>query len=192
VYTQSHVLIGAALGGRIPRLFWAGAIGGLFPDLPSLAILAVLKAFGIHDLVIYGFLYWQNWWQLINAATHSVWVWSTVLATSILLRERRNLSASMIDAWMWPIAFSTAALLHILADLLTQREEGHMSFWPVGYWRFMSPLSYWDPNYFGTAFAIFEVLLGIVLATILFRRFTNIVIRMAVSVAALIYVFVHV
>ena len=49
--TQTHILMGALLFGRkMPRTAWAGAAGGIAPDVPMLAIVAVLLAgLGVHD-----------------------------------------------------------------------------------------------------------------------------------------------
>ena len=35
MHTQTHIIMGAALGGRSVRNAWAGAAGGLLPDLPA-------------------------------------------------------------------------------------------------------------------------------------------------------------
>ena len=43
MYTQTHVIMGAALGGRSARNAWAGALGGLLPDVPMLLTVLVLS-----------------------------------------------------------------------------------------------------------------------------------------------------
>ena len=189
--TQTHVIMGAALfGGRIPKTAWAGALGGLMPDVPMLAIVGTLKLYGIYDIVIFGFLYWQNWWQLTNAIAHNFWVWGGLLVFSIGMRERRSLGAAAIDRWNLPIAFAAAGLLHVFMDFICHREDAHMSLWPVTRWKFMSPVSYYDPQHFGTYFSVFEAGLGLALGLILIRRFRNIVVRCAIAIAMAFYVLI--
>jgi hypothetical protein len=181
------MLLGTALLGRkIPRTAWAAVFGGLLPDLPNLLIVSALKLYGLHDLIIYGLLYWQHWWQLTNAFAHNVWLWTSVFVASILLRERRNLGAAAIDGWTLPIIMAAAALLHIAIDFVTHREDAYMVFWPVTY-RFISPVSYWDPNHFGNWVGHAEIVIGIACALILIRRFRHPIARAALSVAIVIY-----
>ncbi len=43
------------------------------------------------------------------------------------------------------------------------REDAHRHFYPVSYWQFVSPVSYWDPHFHGDVFALVEILMvGIV------------------------------
>ena len=187
--TQTHLLIGAAFfGGKVPRLAWAGAIGGILPDIPMFLIVAALKAYGVHNLVIFGFLYWQNWWQIANAISHNFWLWGGLLVFSIAMRERRNLDLNAIDRWMIPIVLSASALLHTSIDFLCHREDAHMSLWPLTRWKFISPVSYWDQNHFGFEFSVFETGIGLVLAGLLFARFSGLLVRAALLMLIALYV----
>jgi hypothetical protein len=166
--------MGAALFGRnIPRHAWAGALGGVAPDVTMIATVLVLKLFGISDMIIFGFLYWQPWWQIANAISHNVWLWGGGLLLAIVMRERQSLSAAHIDAWSLPAIFCASALLHTVIDFLVHREDGHMSFWPVSYWRFMSPVSYWDSAHYGSYFQVFETSLGLALAGLLYASYKH-------------------
>jgi hypothetical protein len=187
--TQTHIIMGAALfGGRIPKYAWAGALGGVVPDIPMLVIVGAFKTYGVHDIVIFGFLYWQNWWQLTNAIAHNFWLWGGLLLLSVVLRERRSLGTSAIDNWLLAIIFSASALLHTTIDFLCHREDAHMSFWPVTRWKFLSPVSYYDPRFFGHYFSLFEAGLGLVLALILMTRFPGKAVRTTLLLAMLIYI----
>jgi membrane-bound metal-dependent hydrolase YbcI (DUF457 family) len=186
--TQTHVIMGAALfGGKIPKTAWAAALGGLLPDVPMIIIVGALKFYGVYDIIIFGFLYWQNWWQLTNAIAHNFWGWGGLLLFSVIMRERRTLTAAAIDRWSLPVAFAASGLLHVGVDFLVHREDAHMSLWPVTRWKFISPVSYYDPQHYGHYVAGLEALLGLALATILIRRFRNKLVRVALAVAMVMY-----
>ncbi len=187
--TQTHILMSAVLfGGRIPKRAWAAALGGVLPDIPMFVIVGALKFYGIHDVVIFGIVYWQPWWQITNGISHNFWAWGGLLLASVLLRERRSLSAAAIDGWSIIIAFAASGLLHVLVDFLCHREDAHMSLWPVSYWKFVSPVSYWDSNHYGNVFSQFETVLGLALALVLFQRFHNKLLRFGLAAIALLYV----
>lgn len=59
--------------------------------------------------------------------------------------------------------------LHCLTDLLVHREDAHAHFFPVSSWRFISPVSCWDPRHYGWVVGPLEVLLIVVGAAVLFR-----------------------
>jgi membrane-bound metal-dependent hydrolase YbcI (DUF457 family) len=187
--TQTHVIMGAALlGGKLPKSAWAGALGGLMPDLPMLAIVACLQCFGVPGPIIFGFLYWQNWWQITNGIAHNFWLWGGLCLLSIWRRERLSASAESMDRWGLVFTFAAAALLHSAVDFLVHREDAHMSFWPVTRWKFMSPVSYYDPAHYGHYAAAFEAVMGFALAALLLRRFASRWVRGALALAMLLYV----
>ncbi len=186
--TQTHLIMGAALfGRRVPKYAWAGALGGVLPDIPMITIVAALKIAGINDFLIFGLLYWQNWWQITNAIAHNFWAWGGLLLISILMRERRSLSVRAIDGWTWVVIFASSGLLHSVIDFLVHRDDAHMSFWPLTRWKFMSPVSYWDPQHYGHYFGVFEALLGFGLAALLISRFHNRIVRALLALGMLGY-----
>ena len=184
--TQSHVLMGILLfGGKVPRTAWAAAAGGFAPDLPMLAIVAVLRFSGYSLQDIFGRLYWSQWWQIANAIGHNFLLWSMVVGLSLMLRNSNSVKTA---AWSsLAIPFGAAALLHSAVDLLVHRQDAHMHFWPLSDWRFVSPVSYWDTSHYGTAFSLFEAAMGIAMALILFARFRRWQVRAALAVCIALY-----
>jgi membrane-bound metal-dependent hydrolase YbcI (DUF457 family) len=180
--TQTHIIICAALFGRpMPKLAWAGVVGGLVPDLPMYAIIVGLRLSGHSLSEIFGQLYWEHWWQVANAIGHNFWMWGIVLASG-LFAARRGLQVGRVAA-----ALGGSALLHSAIDFLCHRNDGHMHFWPVSEWRFRSPVSYWDPAHFGIPFSLFEAALGALLVALLWRRYSNRLVRGALGLAFLAY-----
>jgi len=193
MYTQTHVLMGAALfGGKVPKRAWLGAPGGALPDIPMLLIVAGLKLTAIPDPLIHGYLYAQDWWQVTNGITHNFWIWAGVFLVAFFLRERLAATAETIDRCSLVLVFSASGVMHVLIDFLTHREDAHMSFWPVTRWQFVSPVSFRDPAHFGQPFGLFEAVLGLGLATLLIRRFADRWAHLALVITMLLYVTVTV
>ncbi len=184
--TQSHVLMGALLfGQKMPRLAWAGVAGGLIPDLPMFAIVGFLRATGHEFEEIFGKIYWEYWWQVANAIGHNFILWSAVcVIASLLLKSDDRVTAAR---GAFAFALGGSALLHSCIDFLCHRNDAHMHFWPLSEWRFVSPISYWDSNFYGTEFSLFEAALGIIMAVLLFRIFRNWMVRSALGIAGLLY-----
>lgn len=192
--SQSHILMGALLFGRpAPRLAWVGAAGGLTPDLPMFIIVAGLRMTGYPVQEIFDRLYWEPWWQIANSIGHSFLLWGALTFGAFAVLSRRG-SAGFPRA-MSPtggiaplvLAFSGSALLHSLIDFLVHRDDAHMQFWPLSDWRFRSPVSYWDANHYGNWFGLFEALLGIGMAVLLFRRYRSLRLRVALVLAIALY-----
>lgn len=50
-----------------------------------------------------------------------------------------------------------AAMLHSLIDIPLHTNDGPLLLYPFNWtWRYFSPISYWDPNYYGREWSIFE------------------------------------
>ncbi len=172
--TQSHALMGAVLFGRniTPRA-WVGFLGGVTPDVPMLMIVFTLMVSGVPASKIFDELYWQDWWQITNAVSHSFLLWAGLLALGITMRSKAVTFRDAIDRWSMLALYSASALLHACIDFLVHREDAHMSFWPLSRYKFMSPVSYYDRDHFGRPFSLIEAALGILMVIVLMRRFKN-------------------
>ncbi|MBL8791414.1 MAG: hypothetical protein JNM45_13045 [Rhizobiales bacterium] len=187
MHTQTHIIMGAALGGRSSRNAWAGAAGGLLPDIPMLLAVAGLKIMAVPDPIIFGIIYWQEWLQVANAVGHDFFLWGGLAVLALWRRERLAATAGDIDRWSMALVLALSGFLHTLVDFFCHREDAHMSFWPLSRWKFMSPVSYWDPAHYGHIISTAEALLGLVLAMLLFQRFPNHWTRILLAFAMLLY-----
>lgn len=90
-------------------------------------------------------------------------------------------------AWL---AFFASMALHCVTDLLVHREDAHAHFFPLSSWRFISPVSYWDPRHYGWLVGPLELLLIVGGAVALFRSKTPAWRRLArgVLVATLVFI----
>ncbi len=176
------------MGRALPRRAWLGALGGITPDVPMLLIVLVLKLSGTPTHIIFGELYWQSWWQICNAVGHNFWLWSSLCLLGLYMRDWTAQSARGFDRWTGVSLFAGSALLHTAIDFICHREDAHMSFWPISRWKFISPVSYYDPDHFGSWFSLGEALIGLYMAVVLFRQFQHWMLRLTLGLAMLLYV----
>lgn len=89
----------------------------------------------------------------------------------------------------WPRVRIVAAsmLLHVAVDLPLHGEDAHRHFYPLSDWRFVSPVSYWDPARYGRIVAPFELLLVAILSALIYRRVRTPAGRVALILANLLY-----
>jgi hypothetical protein len=104
-------------------------------------------------------LYFSNpWWIASYNFLHSP---SALLIYLVLLWGFRHKVKSVGHWLFWMMAGSS---IHTTLDIFTHVNDGPLLFWPFDLQtRFHSPISYYDPAYFGTAFTIFEWSLDVVL-----------------------------
>lgn len=164
MYTPTHLIFGLAAFGRVdaPKVTAAALTGAILPDL-SLYLLAGtnLLVLGTDPEVVFGQLYYSDAWQSIFRIDNSFIVWGFVLALGVALRRA------------WIIVLAGAALLHIGLDFPLHHDDGRAHFWPLSNWVFESPVSYWDPNHYGTILTPIEVAVSWVVCGVLLRRFTG-------------------
>ena len=69
----------------------------------------------------------------------------------------------------WLFWLACACMLHALIDIPLHHDDGPLLLFPFNWSvRFISPLSYWDDNYYGREFFIFEHILDLALIILLF------------------------
>ena len=119
-------------------------------------------------------------WKAAHNFLHAPLIVLTGLGLTWRSRGRGGLSTSTADidteidtetnaegtnrVGRWLFWFFAACLLHSVIDILTHHNDGPLILFPLNWsLRFHSPVSYWDPAYYGTPFTIFEITLDIVL-----------------------------
>ena len=187
--TQTHILIASALftrsgiGNRARNIAAVG--GGLLPDIPIFVMFLWSKLTSVPEMVVWEEWYFSSPWQTIVDASHSIPLyWLLIMVSVVLVKWGGDRSSYGIVLAI----FSLSALTHIAGDLLLHVNDGHAHFWPLSDWRFSSPVSYWDPRYYGQYFSVFEIVLGLSLCTILFRRFQGKITRSILVLAMIAYI----
>lgn len=160
--TPAHLIFAAAAFARPGqrRVNAAALAGGLLPDLAL--YLMVGWALNVQDIparVVFGEMYFSDRWQAVFAVDHSLPLWSLALILALALRSAPG------------IAFSGSGLLHLIFDFLLHHDDARRQFWPLSDGVFRSPVSYWDPQYYGHLAGSAEILVCLALSVLLWRRF---------------------
>ncbi len=152
--TPAHLALSIFLWRKQTQ--WAAVtaicFGALLPDLPMIGFYLYQKLWaGSSELQIWSQQYFQTDWQLFFDLFNSIPLFLAVLITSYFLNNR---VLFLIVA---------SALLHMMLDLPLHHDDAHRHFLPISQWRFESPLSYWDPKYFGHIIFRIELLSSLVI-----------------------------
>lgn len=159
--TPAHLILGSAAfsksGDR--RVIWAGMAGGMLPDL-SLYLMGSVSLFllQIPPRRVFNELYFSDAWQTVFAIDNSFLLWGACLALALLWKRA------------WAIALCGAALLHVALDFPLHHDDGRPHFWPVSWWVFESPFSYWDKEHGAGMIAPLEAGLATAAAVLIWVR----------------------
>ena len=171
--TPSHFLIGAAVAkfARHPIVTGAFLVGSIAPDIP-LYLLSIggyihytnqgMSATESFRLMFDRLFFHDPLWIALHNFLHSPLV--LLVALSCLWTSRDRVGSLS----RWGFYFFMACLLHTAIDISTHVNDGPLLLFPLNWnLRFYSPISYWDPEYFGREFALFELSLDMLLLTVL-------------------------
>ncbi len=188
--TSSHILMGAALTSRSwfrpyqLALAWAG---GFMPDFSIFLMVVYSRFAGISGAALWdkpNGLYWQEPWQFYSALSNSFFIWGLVLLAGFALFR---FSARFKALGLGVLIFSGGYFLHICVDFITHADDAHVQFWPFSEWRFHSPISYWQREYYGRIVSLFELVMGLLLVIYLMRAFRQWPVRIATGFMAIPY-----
>ena len=204
--SQTHILMAAALFARPgrPRQNAALLVGAFMPDAAIYALFVWSKLAGISERVLWREIYFAEPMLTFTAIGNSLPLYAAFLALGITLTSIRpgngepvlpigNPDAPFQETWRAirnsAIAmFALGAIVHLAGDFPVHAADAHPHLWPLSDWRFHSPVSYWDSNYHGDVFGIVEMLLGVALAVVVFRRFRALWVRALCAFAVCAYV----
>ena len=151
----------------------AGAVGAAFPDLPAFAATAYYV--GARYL-------WEGWSSMeteetldaiyftgpfgaTGSALHSAVPPGLLLIIYLALRLGRR-DAGRVLLW-----FLLGWLGHTVADFLTHVDDTRPLFWPISDWEWSSPISYYNPLYYGREFfAASHALMLLVISWLLVKK----------------------
>ena len=169
--TYSHFLITAlAADGlkqrevdvRSKAVLW----GSVLPDIPlgllSLGYLAYYRWVaplpdGVDMLAHFDALYFTNpVWKAGHNFFHAPLIILAMVMVGVYAGRRGK---GWGPALLW---FALGCGLHSFFDIFTHHSDGPLLFFPLNWdWRFISPVSYWDSDYYGNIFAPVEHLLDL-------------------------------
>ncbi len=177
MHTPAHLLTGAAAFARPERgtrLLWAAFLGGLVPDVPMCLMVGwALWVRGLAPEVVFDQLYFSDSWQRVFAIDHSLILWGALVLATRLVWRRVG----------WAV-FAASGLLHAVMDFALHHDDARRQLWPLSDHVFHSPFSYWDRAYHAGIIAPAELILSLVCALILWRRFSTRGARLAIALIA--------
>lgn len=190
--TSTHILIGAAVSSKPDFKPWQLVLawaGGFMPDASIFLMVAysrLVNGAGVDLWTIPTGLYWQEPWQTYSAVSNSFPLWGLVLLSGFLLYKY---SKPFKMAGLGMMIFFTGYFLHISVDFITHADDAHVQFWPFSTWRFHSPISYYQPQYYGRIVGVFEAVMGLSIVGYLIIRFRQWSVRIIAAVLAVPYGF---
>lgn len=159
-------------------------LGAFLPDAAIYFLFAWSKVAGIPERIVWDELYFSDMWQDWVAAGNSAPLWLAMLIIGVVALRSGGLHRLGILLFF----MAAAALIHIAGDLPVHVDDAHRHLWPLSDFRFVSPISYWDPDHHGRQFMFVEAALGLALCAVLFRRFKALWVRAILALLLLVYI----
>ncbi len=147
MHTPGHALLNLAVLGSIVGHEAAVLAGAVVPDVPIVILYLREKARGTPDDIIWSQVYQRRHWLAIIHGAHSLPLGGLATLLSFLFASPAL------------VAFFCSMSAHALCDLPVHAHDAHRHFFPFSSYRFISPISYWDPRYHGRTVAWIEALL---------------------------------
>jgi len=175
--TPAHAIINLLLFRKHKREQYPAAIiiGALLPDIPMFVFYIWSKLSGHAEQHIWRSGYFEPGWQALFDTFHSFPL----------------LAAAWLIAWKaerpWLSIFFASMFLHSCFDFPVHHNDAHHHFFPFSDWQFHSPISYWDPAYYGQYVGALELFVVLAGGAWLLRTSTQPWIRHSVSIILLLY-----
>jgi hypothetical protein len=173
MFTQTHLLVGAALfarpGNRAIAL--AGLAGALVPDTDVWAMFIIERIGGATGCEVFHYRYWEEPWTTLQTVLNSIPLYVGLLMLALVAMWAAPQSRKLVLTLV--ATFALSSLIHVTTDFLLHHDDARSQLLPLSDWVFRSPFSYWDPDYYGQVFAIFEIGLAITLFVIVGRRYAR-------------------
>ncbi len=157
--TPAHVIVNLLVIGRQQGIAVQLAVlaGAVLPDAPIFLFYFVEKVMrGTPERVIWSQAYFQEHWQNFIDLFNSLPL--MVLGLALSLWTKSTVA----------IALFLSMMLHVAGDLPLHHDDAHRHFFPFSNWRFISPVSYWDPKHYGQVVAPIEIAGVIACCVVLF------------------------
>ncbi len=137
-------------GGRAAGV--AGAVGAVMPDVPAFVGAAYLwdqRNITPREELLEA-IYFTGPFGATGSALHSV------VPVALLLVLYRMLKLERRDARGVLLWFLLGWFGHTVIDFLTHVDDTRPLFWPILAWEWSSPVSYYNPLYYGREFTLIE------------------------------------
>jgi len=177
--TPAHLLVNLALLGRkeSPRNQLYILTGAILPDAPMFLFYFIEKVIReVPESMIWSHDYhlasWQNFFDCFNSLPF--------ILLGLFISWKAHSRAGQF--------LCMSMLFHVFGDFPLHHDDGHRHFFPFFDWRFESPVSYWDPLYYGHIVTGVEVFAVLVSGLIVFRCSTSGLTRWFVGTVTISYI----
>jgi len=175
IYSWAFAKIARQRPKRIDTLLIVS--GGFIPDVPTYLFFFVNTfILGTSQQLMWDTLYFDSVWSPYITLSHSLLLWPLLLLFATIAKQR------LLQL------FSASAFAHVVLDFFVHHDDAYRHFWPLTNWKFLSPLSYYDPQYYGTWVSTIDSLLIIGLLAWLSTIYTNTRSRIGIGIIILLYV----
>lgn len=175
--TPTHIILSYGIlrrGITNKKELWSVLLGGLIPDIVIFGMFFGALFYDVPQQELWGTIYFEPFWQNFIDCFNSLPILLITGFIGVLLSWR----------WLWLLASSMS--VHVLGDFFLHHDDAHRHFYPFSDWKFLSPVSYWDPDHYGWLGMSIEVTL---LAIVLFFSWRFITSR-AARVLIILYVII--
>ncbi len=147
--TPSHAILNLTVLMQVqPEAVTPIVCGAVLPDVPMFVMYLWAKQVRQQsEQQIWEEIYWTPFWQRINHGFHSIPL------------QVGGMAVSHLAGWTPLEILFLSAVFHALGDLPIHNHDAHRHFFPFSNYRFISPLSYWDPQHHGKVVALVEKIL---------------------------------
>jgi hypothetical protein len=156
---------------------FAFVAGGLLPDIPTYVFFFVHTfLIGSSQQDMWQTLYFDSAWSPIITLSHSLLIWPFLLLFATVTKR------TLLEF------FAASALLHVVIDFFVHNDDAYRHFWPLSDWKFLSPLSYYDPQYYGQWVGAIDAIIIIGLLVWLMTIYKSRSARTGIGIVILLYV----
>ena len=163
--TPTHLVASLALIGRNQkyRPHVKSILAGAFIPDAMIYVFFIWEGLikGTDQRTMWDELYFSDFWQF------AVDIFNSIPLILLLLLIGYGLKR------IWLQAFSWSMLVHIALDLPFHNDDAHAHFLPFTNWKFESPISYWDPSYYGREFGLFELVFFAGCSVLVYKGITS-------------------
>ena len=145
-------------------------VGGFLPDIVIYILFFWALTTGIPMHEVWDVLYFSDFWQDWIDCFNSIPVLLIFIVVSNLIK------------WRGGILLCASMLIHILGDIFLHHADAHRHFYPFSDFRFISPVSYWDPAHYGWLGSLIECSLLAGALILLWPHITSRTIRVILSI----------
>ena len=162
--TPSHAVYGLAFFGKANDMKRniAVTLGGIAPDSITFLFFIVNHfLMGYSSEMMWDDMFFNSTWRPFINLSHSLILLPFLAFVGYYYGKRLMMF------------FFMSATVHAMFDFCVHTQDAYAHFWPLSHWRFISPLSYYDPQSYGNVVGLFDSIIVLALITYVWHHSHN-------------------